>query len=511
MASDSARPFGSSGLGPGNGARWQVRDPERIGAGGMGEVFKARHVHLNTFRCIKVMKQELLADDVFRHALSARGPAGDADPSSEHRRRPRLLPRRGRQLHGHGVHRRHDAAPVGAAHGRFPLALAADVATQVLAGLDHIHRRGLLHRDISPDNVMLAVRRRRPPDRRRSSTSASPRTSNSAAADTTQAGVLIGNPKYMSPEQLGELADGEQLDGRADLYCLGVVLYEMLLGVPPFASETPQGYIIKHLTAAAAPLRGREAGAAWPDGMEAVIFRALEKDRRKRFTRRARFLGHAAEVPRRAGGIAHAHGRCEPRAIGAGDDGPADDPQRRGHADHGRDACRDVPPSAIGRRPQALDTIEAYTEYLTRHPHAPQTTEAKARLFELELIGEVANARTRAIARPWCASPRHIRPDRWSGTRCARPSRASRSRGSASTTRKRRFRTRGRSGAPPRGASSWRSTRRPRSASARSSCSRRRARSRARYRRTPRPDCATSSSSGRTAAIISRRRSASWR
>jgi hypothetical protein len=99
----------------------------------------------------------------------------------------------------------------------------------------------------------------------------------------TQAGMLIGNPKYMSPEQLGSIEDGGQLDGRADLYGLGVVLYEMLLGVPPFASETPQGYIMKHLTQP--PRRFREASADldWPAGLEAVIFRVLEKDRRNRF------------------------------------------------------------------------------------------------------------------------------------------------------------------------------------------------------------------------------------
>src|SRR5258706_8082438 len=99
----------------------------------------------------------------------------------------------------------------------------------------------------------------------------------------TQAGMLIGNPKYMSPEQLGSMEDGEQLDGRADLYGLGVVLYEMLLGVPPFVSETPQGYIMKHLMQP--PRRFHEAatGGQWPAELEAVIFRALEKDRRRRY------------------------------------------------------------------------------------------------------------------------------------------------------------------------------------------------------------------------------------
>ncbi|MCU1347093.1 MAG: hypothetical protein JWO56_123, partial [Acidobacteria bacterium] len=169
-----------------------------------------------------------------------------------------------------------------AAFGQFPLALAADVAVQTLAGLDHIHRRGLLHRDISSDNVMLSY----DADGRLVAKIIDlgiAKDVNTASADTTQAGMLIGNPKYMSPEQLGGLADGEQLDGRADLYCLGVVLYEMLLGVPPFASETPQGYIAKHLMQEPPPFAKAKPGLRWAEGLEAVIFRTLEKDRRRRF------------------------------------------------------------------------------------------------------------------------------------------------------------------------------------------------------------------------------------
>ena len=283
MPSDSARPFGSSSLGPGMVLDGKYEILSRIGAGGMGEVFKARHVHLNTFRCIKVMRENLLSDENIRNRFL---------------REARLAT----QIHHQNIAVVHDfflgdggsymvtefidgttVRQWSSAYGPFPLAVAADVAVQVLSGLDHIHRRGLLHRDISPDNVMLTYDAEEKLIAKIIDLGIAKDIANSASVDKTQAGVLIGNPKYMSPEQFGSLDDAEQLDGRADLYCLGVVLYEMLLGVPPFASETPQGYIMKHLTAKPRRFAEAKPGTVWSPAVEEIIFRALEKDRSKRF------------------------------------------------------------------------------------------------------------------------------------------------------------------------------------------------------------------------------------
>ncbi|HEV7922219.1 MAG TPA: serine/threonine-protein kinase [Thermoanaerobaculia bacterium] len=253
-----------------------------LGAGGMGEVYKARHIHLNAFRCVKVMKAFLMSDESYRQRFL---------------REARLAT----QVHHPNVALVHDFSILGDggsymvtefiegstvrqwsnAHGRFPVPLAAEVATQVLAGLEHIHRRGLLHRDISADNVMLSYDGE---DRLLVKIiDLGVAKDIGAASDTTQAGMLIGNPKYMSPEQLGSLPDGEQLDGRADLYCFGVVLYEMLTGVPPFASKTPHGYLLKHLTEAPPAFSAANAELALPAGLEAVVLKALEKDRKKRY------------------------------------------------------------------------------------------------------------------------------------------------------------------------------------------------------------------------------------
>jgi tRNA A-37 threonylcarbamoyl transferase component Bud32 len=291
---DSSHAVGTSGLGPGTVLDGKYEILSRIGAGGMGEVFKARHLHLNAYRCIKVMKQELLEDELFR---------------SRFLREARLAT----QIHHPNIAVVHDffVSETGnymvtefidgrtvrqwaAAYGPFPLALAADVASQVLAGLDHIHRRGLLHRDISPDNVMLAYDADDRCTAKIIDLGIAKDVGGGAAADKTQAGMLIGNPKYMSPEQLGLMGDGEQLDGRADLYCLGVVLYEMLLGVAPFLSENPHGYIMKHLTQTPRRFRETKPAIDLPREIEDVIFRALEKDRTKRFSSAREFLAALA-------------------------------------------------------------------------------------------------------------------------------------------------------------------------------------------------------------------------
>jgi serine/threonine protein kinase len=272
-----------SALGPGMVLDGKYEILSRLGAGGMGEVFKARHVHLNTFRCIKVMRENLLADENIRNRFLREA-------------------RMATQIHHSNIAVVHDfflgdggsymvtefidgttVRQWSAASGPFPLAVAADIAVQVLSGLDHIHRRGLLHRDISPDNVMITYDADDKLVAKIIDLGIAKDIANAVSADKTQAGVLIGNPKYMSPEQFGSLDDDEQLDGRADLYCLGIVLYEMLLGVPPFASETPQGYIMKHLTAQPRRFAEAKPGTVWSPAVEEIIFRALEKDRGKRF------------------------------------------------------------------------------------------------------------------------------------------------------------------------------------------------------------------------------------
>ena len=349
-----------SGPGPGTVLDGKYEILSRIGAGGMGEVFKARHVHLNTFRCIKVMKQALLADDVFLTRFL---------------REARLAT----QIHHPNIAAVHDffigdggnfmvtefidgttLRQWSAAHGPFPVALAADVATQVLSGLDHIHRRGLLHRDISPDNVMLSYDE---DDRliAKIIDLGIAKDVNTTTTEMTQAGVLIGNPKYMSPEQLGMLGDGEQIDGRADLYCLGVVLYEMLAGVAAFASETPQGYIMKHLTQTPPRFAVARTNIDVPDKLEHVIFRVLEKDRNRRYADAREFSAALVPFLMAPAGTLH-----------------RDDVLR----------LRRGPEKTVAQMLPLLGPNDITIAETPAPPHGP-STEVKAKEFELSLLEEV--------------------------------------------------------------------------------------------------------------------------
>src|SRR5205814_8033922 len=146
----------------------------------------------------------------------------------------------------------------------------ADLLDQIAAGLDYAHRRGVVHRDVKPGNVLLT-------DDGRAVLADFGLAWLLEGAHLTLTGGVIGTPEYMSPEQ----ASGEPIDHRSDVYALGVVLYEMLVGERPFVAETPIAVLLQHLQDPAPSVL--IARPDLPPAVGEVIARALVKDPAERY------------------------------------------------------------------------------------------------------------------------------------------------------------------------------------------------------------------------------------
>ncbi len=163
--------------------------------------------------------------------------------------------------------------------GPFPVKQAVEIATEVANALEFAHQNGVVHRDIKPGNILLQAGRpvisdfgialavARDPDQR-----------------VTGQGLMVGTPEYMSPEQAH--AD-PSIDGRSDIYSLGTVLYEMLVGEPPFIGSSPHAILTKVIKENPIPVGARRE--AVPSHVDAAVMRALEKQPSDRFKSAADF------------------------------------------------------------------------------------------------------------------------------------------------------------------------------------------------------------------------------
>jgi hypothetical protein len=163
-------------------------------------------------------------------------------------------------------------------HKKLSIGDAARIARQVADALAYAHSHDIVHRDIKPDNVLLdksghvLVTDFGIAKAAQAAQAATPGTS-----QLTSEGMIIGTPQYMSPEQ----AAGDKLDGRSDIYSLGIVLYQMLAGTPPFDGPSSASILAQQLTQAPPPIRRERPDV--PEEMAVVLERMLEKDRKKRF------------------------------------------------------------------------------------------------------------------------------------------------------------------------------------------------------------------------------------
>jgi len=148
---------------------------------------------------------------------------------------------------------------------------AAEIAAEVAAALSVAHRAGLVHRDIKPGNVLLT------PDGSVKVTDFGIARAWDDSEQLTRTGAVIGTATYFSPEQ----AQGRPADERSDIYALGVVLYEMLAGLPPFSGENPVSIAYQHVSQN--PIRPSVHNPDVPADLDAIVMRALDKEPLRRY------------------------------------------------------------------------------------------------------------------------------------------------------------------------------------------------------------------------------------
>ena len=246
-----------------------------IGRGGMGVVFLARDLKLKRRVAIKVLPPELAYRPEIRTRFTREA------QTSARLSHPHIVP-----IHAVGeadglvyfVMGFVDGEPLGARlkrRGKLPIEEVRRIMKETSDALGMAHTMGIIHRDIKPDNILLDGTRRRVMV---TDFGIAKALTDAGSGTLTGTGVAIGTPTYMSPEQ----AAGErEIDARSDLYSLGVVAYEMLLGRVPFKASTVPGILMKQITEPPPDIMvGRPE---CPEELAATVLRCLEKDPESRW------------------------------------------------------------------------------------------------------------------------------------------------------------------------------------------------------------------------------------
>ena len=228
----------------------RFRIEREIGTGGMGTVYLATHLGLERPVAVKIIRREFAgdADVADRFLREARTMAKLRHPNAAMIFDAGILPD-GRHFIVMEFVEGETLSQALAREGRFSPTNTVHIATQICDVLEEAHRLGIVHRDLKPSNILLGKRGVCVLDFGVAKVLASSAESTATHA-STGSGQVVGTPRYMSPEQ----CLGQRVGARSDLYSLGVLLYEMLAGRPPFVDPLQSALLVKQATAPAPPL-----------------------------------------------------------------------------------------------------------------------------------------------------------------------------------------------------------------------------------------------------------------
>ena len=271
----------------------------RIGVGGMGVVYRGRHLTFNEVCAIKILNDSTAEDKTFlqrfqteavvtrklRHPNAVR--VDDFDYTDDGR--PFIVME---LVEGKNV------GEVLQAEGPLQVPRAIRIAVEVARALGAAHTLGFIHRDIKPGNIVLTK-----DDQGREVAKVLDfgiaklrQAAGDATSGMTMTGMVVGTPLYMSPEQFMGKKAGEEIDGRTDLYSLGVVLYQMVTAHLPFEGDTLYSLMMQHIQGTVRPPGEVTPELHIPASLSQVIMKAIDKDRGARFQNSEEFIAALEQV-----------------------------------------------------------------------------------------------------------------------------------------------------------------------------------------------------------------------